>query len=43
MTQMQEQNQFRNRFQDQLNVNYREWLLKKVDEEHQKEGKSDTF
>jgi hypothetical protein len=24
-------------------VNYREWLFKKVDEEHQKEGKSDTF
>ena len=26
-----------------MNVNYREWLFKKVDEEHQKEGKSDNF
>ncbi len=34
---------FRNRFSDQLNVNYREWLFKKVDEEYQKESKSDNF
>ena len=43
MTGMKDTNQFRNRFQDQLQVNYREWMFKKVDEEHQKEGKSDIF
>ena len=34
---------FRNKFADQLNVNYKEWLFKKVDEEHVKEAKSDQF
>ena len=43
LVQMQENNQFRNKFQDQLQVNYREWLFKKVDEEFQKETKSDGF
>lgn len=43
MTFLQENNYYRNRFEDQLNVNYREWLFKKVDEELQKESKSDNF
>ena len=40
---LQENNSFRNRFQDQLKVNYKEWLFKKVDEELQKDQKSDGF
>jgi hypothetical protein len=40
---MKESNMYRNRFEDQLNVNYREWLFKKADEELQKEDKSNTF
>ena len=39
----QDNNMFRSRFSDQLNVNYREWLFKKVDEEYMKEAKSDSF
>lgn len=34
---------FRNRFEDQLQVNYREWLFKKVDEEFIKKAKSSAF
>jgi hypothetical protein len=34
ITNMKENNMFRNKFKDQLNVNYREWLFKKVDEEY---------
>lgn len=34
---------FRNKFADQLNVNYKEWLFKKVDDEYVKESKSDQF
>lgn len=40
---LQENNQFRNKFEDQLNVSYREWLFKKVDDEFQKGQKSDGF
>lgn len=43
LTYLQENNCYRNRFEDQLNVNYREWLFKKVDEEFLKELKSDQF
>lgn len=43
MQHFQENQMYRVRFTDQLQVNYREWLLRKVDEEQQKEGKSGNF
>lgn len=36
-------NYWRNKFQDQLQVLYKEWLFKKIDEEAQKSSKSGDF
>lgn len=36
-------NTWRNKFEDQLQVIYKEWLFKKVDEEAQKTSKAANF
>lgn len=36
-------NYWRNKFQDQLHVIYKEWLFKKTDEEAQKSSKAGDF
>lgn len=43
MEHMKENHAFRNRFRDQLDVQYRDWLYKKVDEELLKGEKSEAF
>lgn len=43
MQYLADQHFWRNKFQDQLQVVYRDWLYKKIQDEFLKEQKSDTF
>lgn len=40
---LSENNYWRNKFSDQLQVIYKEWLFKKIDEEAQKTNKASDF
>jgi hypothetical protein len=43
MQHLADNNYWRDKFQDQLQVIYKEWLYKKISEEAQKHEKSTTF